>query len=209
MATAHPTKTYGQYCTLAKALDLVGDRWTLLVIRELLVGVETFGEIQRHLPACSPTLLTDRLRLLERSGIAERSGPAYRLTARGREIEPAVIELGRFGLELLGRVDDDLLVPHTLPLAIKTLLRYEALPARSIGILFALDKGMVTLSVRPARAERRAYDRVTVATADSAVHHARVEGSLGSLLRARRGKAPLTADGPRWAIDAARAMFGP
>ena len=67
-------KPYGQYCALARALDVVGDRWTLLIIRELLVGEASYGELHRGLPGIATNLLADRLRFLERQGIVERSG---------------------------------------------------------------------------------------------------------------------------------------
>jgi DNA-binding HxlR family transcriptional regulator len=89
----------GQYCPLAKAAELLGDRWTLLIVRDLLTGAHRFGEIQRGLPGISPTLLAQRLRLLERNGILERrpldqGRPEYWLTSVGQDLAPAVLGLG-------------------------------------------------------------------------------------------------------------------
>ena len=100
-----PTKrTYGDRCGIARALDLVGERWALLVVRELLLGPKRFTDLRSGLPHVSPDVLSQRLRELEESGIVRRGKlppPAgsriYELTERGRELEPVVLELGRFG----------------------------------------------------------------------------------------------------------------
>lgn len=100
-------KTYGQYCALARALDIVGDRWTLLIIRELLVGEASYGGLQRGLPGVATNLLAERLRFLESHAIVERSGAGkatrYRLTKRGRDLQEAVHSLVRWGATEMGR----------------------------------------------------------------------------------------------------------
>jgi DNA-binding HxlR family transcriptional regulator len=97
-------RTYGDRCGVARALDLVGERWALLVVRELLLGPKRFTDLRVGLPHVSPDVLAQRLRELEESGIVRRGmlpPPAgsriYELTERGRELEPVVIALGRFG----------------------------------------------------------------------------------------------------------------
>ena len=97
-------RTYGDRCGVARALDLVGERWALLVVRELLLGPKRFTDLRAGLPHVSPDVLAARLRDLEESGIVRRGKlppPAgsriYELTERGRELEPVVLELGRFG----------------------------------------------------------------------------------------------------------------
>lgn len=97
-------KSYGQFCGLARALDHVGDRWTLLVVRELLLGPSGFTALSRSLAGISPNLLVERLRRLVADGLVERSpGPprsksvVYALTADGRALEPVVHELIRWG----------------------------------------------------------------------------------------------------------------
>ena len=95
--------TYGQFCPVAQALDLVGERWTLLVVRELLCGNYRFNEILHGVPLMSRSLLSQRLKTLEEAGLVERhertagSGFAYRLTPAGRELEPVVSGLGIWG----------------------------------------------------------------------------------------------------------------
>lgn len=92
---------YGQYCPVAKGAEVVGDRWTLLILRELLLGAHRFAEIEHGLPGISRTLLTQRLRSLERTGVIERraDGPRaseYHLTSKGSDLENALMELGNW-----------------------------------------------------------------------------------------------------------------
>lgn len=103
-------KSYGQFCSMARALELLGERWTLLVVRELLMGSSTFGDIRRGIPRISRTMLSARLRELADGGAIERDGGGYRLTAAGRELEGVVAALGTWGQRWLPREagDDDL-----------------------------------------------------------------------------------------------------
>jgi DNA-binding HxlR family transcriptional regulator/putative sterol carrier protein len=97
------TRTYGDGCATARALDLVGERWALLVVRELLLGPKRFTDLRRGLPNASPNVLSERLRELERAGIVRRRTlppPAgsriYELTDWGLELEEIVMSLGRW-----------------------------------------------------------------------------------------------------------------
>ncbi|MGZ4278710.1 MAG: winged helix-turn-helix transcriptional regulator [Solirubrobacteraceae bacterium] len=97
-------RTYGDRCGVARALDIAGERWALLVVRELLLGPKRFTDLRAGLPHVGPDVLAQRLRELEQSGIVRRGTlppPAgsriYELTERGRELEPVVLALGRFG----------------------------------------------------------------------------------------------------------------
>lgn len=100
-------KTYGQYCSVARALDLLGERWTLLVVRELLCGARRFSEFQRGIPRVSRTMLSARLRELIDAGVVEKDegdqGTTYRLTAAGEELSGLVRELGVWGQRWLPR----------------------------------------------------------------------------------------------------------
>ncbi len=97
-------RTYAQYCPVAKASEILGDRWTLLIVREMLGGAGGFNELQRGLPGISRSVLAERLRALERAEILERrTGPKgrtleYRLTPAGRDLEPVVQALGDWGV---------------------------------------------------------------------------------------------------------------
>lgn len=94
-------RSYGQNCALARAADLIGERWTLLLIRDLLVAPRRFNELQDSLRGMGSNLLAKRLRDLEAGGLIERpehGARRYALTARGRALEPAVLALIRWGL---------------------------------------------------------------------------------------------------------------
>src|SRR5262245_57229467 len=94
---------YGQYCPVARAAEILADRWTLLIIRELLADVHHFNELELGLPRMSRTLLAERLRRLQRTGVLERRGAArgqrteYRLTRAGRELQPIIDQFGGWG----------------------------------------------------------------------------------------------------------------
>ena len=94
---------YGQFCPVAQALEVIGERWTLLVVRELLMGSTRFGELQRGVPLMSRSMLAQRLRALEDAGVIVRearpsgAGHSYRLTQAGEELRPIVEGCGVWG----------------------------------------------------------------------------------------------------------------
>jgi DNA-binding HxlR family transcriptional regulator len=97
-------RTYDDPCGVARALDLVGDRWALLVVRELLLGPKRFSELRRGLPGAGQSMLTQRLTGLERAGVLRRrqlgppaSAQVYELTDRGLDLEPILLALGHWG----------------------------------------------------------------------------------------------------------------
>lgn len=109
-------RSYGHYCSVAKALDVVGDRWSLLIVRELLLREPCrYTDLQRGLPGIATNLLADRLRELEDAGILahEHAPPPtastlYRLTPWGRELEAVLVALGRWGTPLMSGSADGL-----------------------------------------------------------------------------------------------------
>jgi DNA-binding HxlR family transcriptional regulator len=106
---------YGQFCPVAKAMELLDERWTLLVVRELLLGSTRFNELRRGVPRMSPALLSKRLRELERAGLVTRDEQArYLPTESARELWPVVELLGLWGLKWIGDLGDDDLDPHLL-----------------------------------------------------------------------------------------------
>ena len=99
------TRTYGDSCGIARALDVVGERWALLVVRELLLGPQRFSDLRRALPRASSNMVADRLRELEGHGVVGRrtlpppaGSTVYELTPWGRELEPVVLALGGWGI---------------------------------------------------------------------------------------------------------------
>jgi DNA-binding HxlR family transcriptional regulator len=122
------TRSYKQRCGLAKALDLIGDRWTLLIVRELLIcGSCRYTDLRTGLPGIASNLLAERLRELEEAGLVIRERAAapiavtlFRLTELGLGLEGAVLELGSWGAPLLAdSADDDVLLGHWLVLPLK------------------------------------------------------------------------------------------
>ena len=101
-------RSYRQFCPAAKALDLVGERWTLLVVRELLSGPKRYSDLQGGLPGIGPNVLAERLRGLERAGLIHKhrlappaASTVYELTEQGAGLRPVVAELFQWGLQLL------------------------------------------------------------------------------------------------------------
>jgi DNA-binding HxlR family transcriptional regulator len=138
-------RSYGDPCGLARALDLVGERWSLLILRELLFGPKRFTDLRAGVPGASPNVLAQRLRELEHAGIVRRrklappSGVAvYELTERGHELEPAIIQLARWGSSTPPMRDTELSV-DALMLALKT--TFDPKRARGLRATFALRLG--------------------------------------------------------------------
>lgn len=111
---AATTRSYGQLCGIATALDLIGDRWTPLVLRDLLLGPLRFGDLAEGLPGIGTNTLAARLKHLEGSGVVNRRllplpdrGTVYELTTYGRELEPILLALGRWGTKSMGRLPSD------------------------------------------------------------------------------------------------------
>lgn len=122
-------RSYGQYCGLARALDIVGNRWSLLIVRELLGGPARYGQLQDGLPGISTNLLTDRLRELEGAGVVQRqldtasNGVAYALTAWGSELRGAVAALVNWSTPLMvSGPRGDGFRPHWLVVALESLM---------------------------------------------------------------------------------------
>ncbi|MGH2798781.1 MAG: winged helix-turn-helix transcriptional regulator [Thermoleophilaceae bacterium] len=126
-------RSYGDLCGIARALDVVGERWALLVVRELTLGPKRFTDLRAGLPHVGPDVLAQRLRELEQSGVVQRrtlAPPAgsrvYELTERGRALEPVLIELGRWGTFAPVPPGDPRLGVDSTMIALKTLFDGEA-----------------------------------------------------------------------------------
>jgi DNA-binding HxlR family transcriptional regulator/putative sterol carrier protein len=162
-----PEHRYQQYCALARALDVVGDRWTLLIVRELVPGPRRFTDLLEGLPGVSRNLLTERLRGLERDGIVARKelpAPAarlvYELTADGRDLADAIVPLIRWGAGRLGECkEDESFRPRWSAVAMAGLADREAAKGVNetyqylVGDLafhFAVDDGSIELHDGPA-----------------------------------------------------------
>jgi DNA-binding HxlR family transcriptional regulator len=130
-----PRRSYDQYCSAARALDVVGDRWTLLIVRELLAGPRRYTDLHADLPGVSTDVLASRLKDMERDGLATRrrlpppgAAYVYELTARGRELLPVLQALGEWGQAELGeRRPTDAVRAHWFALPLLRLLDGEGL----------------------------------------------------------------------------------
>jgi DNA-binding HxlR family transcriptional regulator len=180
---------YGQFCPVAKAMELLDERWTLLVVRELMLGSRHFNEIRRGVPRMSPTLLSTRLRALTRAGVVERweegHQVVYRLTLAGQELRPVVEALGAWGVRWVRELGDEDLDPHLLMWDIRRNVDLEALPGGRTVLEF-------TLHDVPPRARRwwlvAGADGVDLCDADPGYAvTARLESDLRSLTLLWRG----------------------
>jgi len=195
-------RSYQQYCGIATALDRVGDRWTLLILRELWLGECRFTDLRKALPGIAPNLLAERLRQLENDGLVEqRELPApaartvYALTADGLRVVPVLRALARFGLPFLddpveGRVQPRMAVHGTL----SALFDPVAAAGRDLLLRFRLDGEELWLQVRAGQlvpAEAAGTPDLTFV------------GSPAGLVDVCRGSLELAAAAPRLRVDGA------
>ena len=134
---------YGQFCPVAKALEILGERWTILIVREMLMGGKRFNEMQRGLNQISPTILTKRLNDLTDAGIAIRKkipgqrGYEYFLTEMGKELLPVVASIGEWGMRWArGKMDDTDLDLELLMLYLQRSIVADKLPGDETVIRF-------------------------------------------------------------------------
>ena len=134
--------SYGQFCPVSKAMEVLDERWTMLVIRELLLGSTHFNELRRGVPKMSPALLSKRLKSLERYGLVTREGrqgqTTYGLTDAGRELHEVIDGLGAWGLRWIGNLGEEDLDPHLLMWDIRRTVPIDRWPRRRTTISFEL-----------------------------------------------------------------------
>jgi len=123
---------YGQFCPVAKAMELLDERWTMLIVRELIMGSRTFGDLQRGVPKMSPTLLSTRLRRLARAGVVDRHEQGkrvyYALTPAGLELQPVVESIGQWGIRWMPELGEEDFDPHLLMWDVQRNVAVESLP---------------------------------------------------------------------------------
>lgn len=196
-------RSYADPCGISRALDRVGERWALLVVRELVLGPKRFTDVRAGLPTASPNVLSQRLRELEAHGVVARralprpsGATVYELTPWGRELEPVLLALGRWG----GRaapVPGELGVDSTM-LALASTFDAEAaagLRAR-IGIHLGDDHAAFTLRISRKRLEISRgldEDRDATLTTDPATLRQLTLGGR-DLIKIKRGAATITGD---------------
>ena len=155
-------RRYNQYCAVARALDIVGERWTLLIVRELLSGPKRFKDLLAGLPGIGTNLLTARLKDLEGYRVVRRTilpppagSKVYELTELGRSLEPVIAALGQWGLEFLGNPpnQEDDLRPAWAMVAMRSALKPEAARGLQETYEFRIDEEAFYLRVKDGEVE--------------------------------------------------------
>lgn len=154
------TRTYDDGCAAAHALDLVGDRWALLVVRELLLGPKRFTDLRAGLPNASPNVLAQRLRGLEAAGVVRRgklpppaASKIYELTEWGLDLEPVIISLGRWGIRSPSKPPDAALGVDSLVLSFRTMFDSERAEGLAAGYELRLGEDTFRAEVAEGRLE--------------------------------------------------------
>lgn len=195
-------KSYDQSCALAKALDVIGDRWTLLIIRELLIrDLCRYSDLKDALPGIATNLLAARLRKLEEDGIVlrEEAKPpvattTYRLTERGYALERAILELGRWGAPLLSnRSRTEQLQAHWLVMPLRLHLRDRHPDRPPVAVEVRADDEAIAIEA--------AQGKVNVRLGTCAQPDATIKGKAAPVLRLLTGRLSLVSaetEGVKW-----------
>jgi DNA-binding HxlR family transcriptional regulator len=192
-----PKRSYGDGCATAYALDLVGERWALLVVREMLLGPKRFNDLRTDLPGVSPTVLAQRLRELDQAGIVRRRRlppPAcvriYELTDRGRALEPVVYALGRWAVTSPRMPMDAPLSNDATVLSMGVLFDPQAARGQTVRLNLRLGEHRFRVCVVDGRLDlARGMAECPDATVDTDVR------TLGAVLRRTRMLADVLANG--------------
>lgn len=180
---------YGQFCGLAAALDIIGERWTLLIVRELIIAPARFHEIQAHLPGIGPNLLTDRLKALGARGILEAEpvpgdarGKRYRLTPIGEQLRDPLLHLSRWGMRFL--TDEDAKSGMTSSswgfFALQAMIQGQPVPDVHESYEFRIDEDVFHIAVAggEATAHRGPTDQPAIVVRTSAETFVRIGAEL-------------------------------
>ena len=155
-AVRTPRRSYDQYCAVARGLDVIGDRWTLLLVRDLLLGPKRYKDLLSGLPGIGTNLLADRLKELEAAGLIEHTvlpppagSAVYQLTETGQSLETVMTALGRWGARFLGPPKKtDVMVPRAYFVAMRGVFNPEA--AAGITLTYEVRIGDLVFEVRVA-----------------------------------------------------------
>ena len=209
-------RTYGDGCAIAQALDLVGERWALLVVRELLLGPKRYTDLAQGLPNASPNVLTQRLGELERAGVLRRrklpppvGSRVYELTEWGRALEPTVISLGHWAARSpSGLASDAPVGVDSMMLALRS--RFDAGAARGLRARYVLGFGEDQFGIEVADDEieiaRGSVERADATIDTDADTLAGVLWGGGELADAQRS-GRMTIQGDKKAVDRFLRLF--
>ena len=178
-------RDYGQYCAVTRALELVGERWALLIVRDLLVGPRRYGELAAGLPRIPSNILAARLKELQAAGVIRRAPRSrvvvYELTPYGHELEPVVLALGAWGFKAMGDPREEQVITHdSMTMELRTAFRPEvaaSLPATA----YAASLGSAELLIRVDGADldvTRGSGPVDLAFAAGPAIHRLISGDL-------------------------------
>jgi DNA-binding HxlR family transcriptional regulator len=151
-----PAKSYDQYCPVARSLDVLGERWTLLIVRDLMTGPKRYTDLREGLPGIATDLLTARLRTLEAAGLVARRelprpAPAtvYELTDAGRDLRPVMLALARVGYPMLGapRPTDDVSAERVVLLGLRQGFQPNAFPHLTESYQLRIDEQLFSIAV--------------------------------------------------------------
>jgi DNA-binding HxlR family transcriptional regulator len=182
-----PVRYDQQYCPIARALDVLGDRWTLLILRELGLSDQRFSELRRHLPGIAPTVLTQRLHELVDEGLVttqpdpSSSRHVYVLTDRGREAAPILRALARWGMPLLEPRPDEHNPRPRAALNVAIVSYYDAAAAAGIDERYRLDIDGETFTLSSVKGGGTARETADV----------EIEGGAGTWFDIRQGRLAL------------------
>lgn len=207
-------RTYDDSCGIARALDAVGERWALLVVRELVLGPKRFAQLRRGLPGMSPNVLSQRLRELDDAGVVskqELDPPAsvvvYELTARGRELEPVLHALGRWG-SAAPMASGNELSTDALLVALKTMFSSRAARELNANYQLVVDGGSYAVHIADGRIDirrGREPDAIASLTTDRATLRRLVFGGASLDEAVADGRATTT--GPKRALGRLLRLF--
>ncbi|GAA4480195.1 helix-turn-helix domain-containing protein [Microbacterium panaciterrae] len=152
-------RSYGQYCGVTTAVELIGERWALLIVRDLLVGPRRYTDLKQGLPRIPTNILSSRLTQLQEAGVVRRvpmrnCGLVYELTPYGQALEPIVLALGRWGFQAMGDPDEgDVVTPDSLTMALRTSFqsgsgdRFDIeLHVGDVALRVIVDAGVLTVA---------------------------------------------------------------
>lgn len=210
-------RTYDQYCPIATALEVVGERWSLLIVRELLVSARRYSELRAALPGMWTNLLADRLAHLERHGVIRRvqrpapgASTVYELTEEGVALEPVLLALGGWGLSRLGDQRPDQPVPTSTAVLAGLRAWFRPELAADVDEAFGAQLGELAVVMEVSRG------RVRINPTDARVPTATLTADPAVLLDVRRGElgvadaeesGKLRFDGSRAAVVRFRRLF--
>ncbi|HSS04860.1 MAG TPA: winged helix-turn-helix transcriptional regulator [Solirubrobacterales bacterium] len=183
-------RSYGEACRFAYALDLIGERWALLVVRELLLGPKRFTDLRTGLPHASPNILSERLRELEQAGVVHRrklpppaASQVYELTEWGAELEPVVTQLGAWGARSPVPPEHREIGPDSIVLALRSLFDPEVAGELEASYELRFGEGVFHVDV--------AAGELGLGRGPAAAPVATIEGDPGTLAALLTSQLPL------------------